>query len=197
MSRQNRNDDGEALFFCLKIAAVIFALGSLFMARFAAVRGASYRAVWWLTLPAAFIFGHIFALCVTLSIAFLLIPITSDFGNWLFGHAGTLMMFGIGDPKINGFVVIIYQVIVWKLIVSKLNRNFALSVCDWAIQTIGREEGTHPYYVRQDVSKHDAGYAEAEAIYLKSGNPPLLGLALVALTGTPVVEYYGDHRCYN
>ena len=198
MSR-NRSTDGntDAMFFMLKIAAAVFAVCILFLGRFAAVRGASYRTVWWLTLPAAFLFGHIFAVCLTIVIGFCLILISHDLGNWLFSNAIHLMAFGIGDAKINGFTVIMYQVIVWKLVVSKLNRNFALSVYDWAIQSIGYAEGTHPYYVRQDVSKNDPGYAKAEAIYLKSGNPPLLGLVLVALAGTPVIEYYGDHACYN
>lgn len=200
MSTNRRMDERDnALGTTLFLIAAVAAMITMFVARAAALRRASYKTVWWLVLPVSFVFGHVFALCFTVALGFtlLLFGITGP-GNYLFGNSVEFAMLSTlaGDKTtVPTVYIMFYQYLWWKLVVRGLTRHCAISVYDWAIQTIGRDENTHPYYIRQEVSARDINYAQAEGVYLKSGSPPLLGTILVTLAGGNSAEYYNDFAC--
>ena len=195
MSKPN---SGGGIFW---VPIILVVLATTFIARAAAINGARYRTVWFLVLPISFIIGHLFFGMCSVALGFTVGLFGFEtLGQYLFSKPVELSMLSVifGDPiTVPIFHIVVYQFIAWKLVVSGLTRHFAISIYDWAIQTIASDEDIHPYYVRERVSADDTGYAEADEIYLKSGKPPLLGLAMVAIYGTDVAEYYGDHDCYN
>lgn len=192
-----RNNEGNGLggmlFWVPILLVIMFFTGA---AWFAAVKGKSYSVVRAWVFPFTFVLtqflGGMMFLCLGWFIGLLFGSKT--IANYVVGNTSDLTMVGMvfGDsPTIPFFHIILFQVILWFIMGKHITRHVAFSIYDLAIQTIGKNEGEHPYYVREDIREYDTGYAEAEQFYAKSGKPPLLGLILVGMfSDTPIAEYY-------
>lgn len=161
----------------------------------AAVRGASFRTVKFLLLPIIWLltqfFGGMAFLCIGWFITGIMLQ-NMDAANWIVGHTADLTMLTtlFGEKDLPTEQIVIFQVILWIVMGRPFARHVTVSIYDFAIQTIAQNEQVHPYHIRDDIRKHDKEYEKADDFYAEAGKPPLLGLVLVAISRTPVSEYY-------
>lgn len=194
---QSHNDDdlGAAGTFGLLMVFALLLVITTLPGWMAARAGKSYKTVRMWIAPTAIVmsqfFGGMMFLCLGWVIA--LIFGSRDLANYVMNATSelTLLSAMFDDPRtIPIWHIVLFQVILWFTIGKRMTRHFTFSIYDFAIQSIAKRSGIHPYTVRQGVINRDTGYTEAARVYVKTGKPPLLGLLLVGLSRTPLDEYY-------
>ena len=195
MSTSNpQNNEGRGLGALFILAPVFLTFILAFPGWFAATQGLKYRTVRALTFPIAFLITQIFAGLVFLCFGWFgaLLTGSTDAANYIVGHTAdlTLLTLVFNEVSVPVWHIVSFQIVVWLFIGRKLLRHIAFSLYDSAIQTIGYRTHTHPFYVREHIRERDYGYAKAEYVYTKRGEPPLLAILLVGLSSTPIDEFY-------
>lgn len=175
---------------------VLVTTGILMFFGWCAARGGiSYRSVRVMMFPATFFLSQVMGTMTFICVGWILALClgNTDMANYVVGKASELSLASsaFGDPlTIPVWHIVVFQFFIWLFWMRPVGRMITTSVYDAGIITAAYDDkNVHPYYLRQEVIKNDSGYAASYAHYIVVG-PPLLGLALVAMSRCPVNEYY-------
>ena len=211
MSEKDKKDEGpgaDTAFYVLLIPVFLTALASLVTAWWAARLGASYRAVKIITIPAIVIMTNMVCALIAVPLVFALAAITGD-RSFSLNTVCDISLFTLISPllaKVWGhdiqwdkwvlsdttswLTIIIYQIIIWLALGSRLLRHIAISLFDSAVVRIAISRDESPLSVRQHIARTDEIYVKDALHYENNGSVPLLGVLLVALSGGSPGKYY-------
>lgn len=195
MSSQNQPSHNEGGGLLLFLFILVSTGVILFFGWCAARANISYRVVRAIVFPATFflseLMGTMLFVCVGWFIA--LLTGNTDMANYVLGKASELCLLStlFGDPiSIPVWHIILFQFLVWLLIMRPMGRMLTTSVYDAGIVSSAYDKGITPYQRRLQVYDNDTGYAKAWTYYDQAGTAPLLGLLFLAMSRCSATEYY-------
>lgn len=192
MSTETNNEGAGRQVLMILVAVILAAL--CYAGWLAARAKCKYATVRAIIFPTSFILTQAFGLGIYLCLGWVLAACMNNtpLANFIVGSASDMALLGslFNERTTPLGYVALYQFILWLAIGRRISRSLTLSMYDSAIQSIGVAEGIHPAYVRQAIAEKDEEYADAWRFYFGKRKPPLIGVFLVFLSGTPLNQYY-------